>query len=493
MDRGPLSCLHLRVTMRKEVRANPCGRRSCRLRWATKLCSIDRVLEDEEMRSKTGLLFMCLALVASCGGETTTTTSDDSADISTTTAITAPVTATTTAPVQDDYGMSELVLAASDSLVAALGVDEATTAVVLALDSGYSFDQLTAAAAAGTLSTDGTISGVDPVYDTYGLIVNSSPSATDVSATGEPRAVHAILLTRALAAADSDPVPQNAFIRNLNDRANDFFSPREAERQQEERGRFVIAMLYHLSSLGYSFEQIVDGIVFGEIHWFKPTQPGADGEDVQPCIGLSRIGSDDSLVAITPASHPAKGLTKACQALSSEFDKGDDADLLVSYEKPPENWFSATVTTTTTTTEPEVVEPFPWTFSGPVTSDNTIGAPNPLEFSYTYEATITLFEDGTLEYSILLPAGRQGLTVDCTNGTSYLSTDYPEDGGSWQGEHEDGEFKVRFTDTMVREGTYTHEELHYEVLFESDFAVCDGTVGVTSMRVEEAYLPRTAP
>lgn len=444
------------------------------------------------MRRKTGVLFICLLLVTSCGGGTTTTTSNDSADAPTTTATSAPVTASTADPVQDDYGMSELVLAVSDSLVTALGVEEATAAVVLALDSGYSFEQLTAAATAGTLSTDGTISGVDPAHDTYGLIANEGPPAADVSATAEHQVVPAILLTRAIAAADSDLVPQNDFIRDLNDRANDFFAPREAERRQEERGRFVIAMLYHLSSLGYSFEQIVDGIVFGEIHWLRPTQPGTDGQDVQPCIALSRIGSNDSLVAIAPALRPAKGLSEGCQALSDEFDKGSDADLVVSLEKPPENWFSATVATTTTTTQPEPL-PFPWTFSGPVTSKNTIGAPTPFEYSYTYEATVTLLEDGTLEYTILLPAGREGLTVDCTSGTSYVSTDFPEGGGSWQGDHENGKFKVNFTDTLVQEGTYTMEALSFEVRRESDFAACDGTVGVTSMRVEEANLPRTAP
>ena len=154
---------------------------------------------------------------------------------------------------------------------------------------------------------------------------------------------------------------------------------------------------------------------------------------------------------------------------------------------------TTTTTTTTTTTAPPEVVPFPWTFSGPVTSYNTIGIPTPFEYSYTYQATITLLENGTLEYSMLLPAGREGLTVDCTAGTSYMSTDFSESEGNWGGDHAAGEFTVRITDQRTLEGNYTQEELRYEVSLESAFSACDGTVEVTSTRTEEAALPRTAP
>lgn len=60
------------------------------------------------MRSTTGLLFVCLALVAACGGETTATTSDSSTSLPTTTVPTVTDAASTTiAPEPDDRWVTE--------------------------------------------------------------------------------------------------------------------------------------------------------------------------------------------------------------------------------------------------------------------------------------------------------------------------------------------------------------------------------------------------
>ena len=449
------------------------------------------------MRRTIGLLVISLTLIASCGSETTVTSGDNA------NATTVGAAPTTAAPLLQTYGMSELVLAASDSLVAHLGVDEAGIAVLLALDHGYSFNQLMNAAANDTLGADGTISGIDPDYGAYDLLAAGGTTAS--AAAGRIQlAVPATWTRNTLAAEDRSSASPEEFMENLNARASAFFSP-------NEKGRNVIALLYHLSSLGYSFEQITNGILFGEVHLLKPGRAEQDDENIEPCFGLierARFPGDErvSTFAVTPTLKRAKGLSKACEAVLDECDKGEDADLVVGVGYPPDGWgvafvttttTSTTTTTTTTTTAPEVaLPPFPWTFTATEEVYTTLATVNEIRYGNVWEISITLREDGTLEYIHRLPANRTGYAHNCPGGDLYLDTFSAPVEVTRQGTHGDGRLSIPITyadnRTTVQEGSYTKDAIRLDNLSAPYELGCEDLI-ISMMNEYPFDIPRTAP
>jgi hypothetical protein len=452
------------------------------------------------MRCRPGSLIICLALFTACGGETTVTTSNGSTSLPTTTATTAPPATSTTAPEPDGFGTSEAIIAASDALTSSLGAEEAAVAVVLALDHGYSFRQLMDAAGQGRLGTDGTIPGVDPEYGAYGLLTDGSTTAANASATVAPQAVPAVRLIAALPPHNLLMLTAKELIKVAADALDRMFSsPLEAEGDEEPTrlGLTTIGLLLQLSSMGYSFEQIVDGILFGELTLLKP----APEEFNSMCLSLTEFESEGSLVAITPASPPASEASGPCKVLVEEFGKGEDANILA---RTPDSdgWFSVGVTTapatsiTTTTTEPEN-DPFPWTFTGTGTVNVTVTTTNQLQYSTVWEFTITLYEDGSLDYIHLLPRDREGYAISCPSGDVYADTFTEPVEVTRQGTHENGRLSIPITYAddrhVVQGGTYTQDAVHLDSISSDYEAGCEPGAMLYHMTEFPFDIPRSRP
>jgi hypothetical protein len=371
------------------------------------------------MRRRSGLLFICLALVAACGGGNAIVTTSEgagglpSSTVTTTSAQSSTTTTqgqstTTTEADEGNFLANDAVLAASDALAAQLGDEEASIAVVLALNHGYSYGQLMDAAVAGTLQADGTITGVDPEYDAYGLIAGNA----NALATGAVRAVPAVWVTPVAAAGYRVPSDADILVKEAgNDLEVILESPlfTEWEREREERARRerertasaagVMIMMLHLSSLGYSFEQIVTGIVLGE---FTMLRSGRWEES--HCFGLSEKTSDGSLRAITPALPPSEDLSGGCTDLTEQFGAGEDG-AIQARTRSSGGWFDVTATGTSTTTMPDAVTELraEGVFDMPVTDDVTIIANSVALVIVDTEVTFDAF-DWTWSYRHSAPA-----------------------------------------------------------------------------------------
>ena len=253
-------------------------------------------------------------------------------------------------------------------------------------------------------------------------------------------------------------------------------------------GRFVLHFLFHLASLGYSGEQIIDGILFGEITALQAPPPAT-----LHCWGLTEFASDGSLLAITPALPPAENSSDQCKAVAREFEKGTNADL-EAWTPDSKNWFKVG-TTTKTVTVPED-DPLPWTFAGTGTVAVTVATVNELTYSNVWEFSITLFDDGTLEYTHRLPAGRAGYGHNCPGGDLYQDTFARAAEVTRQGTHADGTLSIPITYAddrkAVQEGTYTQEAIRLDDLSAPYDLGCEDLV--ISMVTEFPFdIPRTEP
>jgi len=181
-------------------------------------------------------------------------------------------------------------LSAIDSAIGELGPEGAFRAVLFALDDGYDANQITDGMANGSLGSDGSIAGVAPSGAPFGLIDRSGSSAYGDDVV--------ILAAGAdLVMAQGQVSAQEVKTNFLPDLASLFGIDAEDERKRSElsreAGKAIIGTLMVLAGAGYSFDQLVEHLVFG-----------SDAIVVKPSGGgiCPTIDGTDALVA--PARTP---------------------------------------------------------------------------------------------------------------------------------------------------------------------------------------------
>lgn len=142
--------------------------------------------------------------------------------------------------------------ASAKGLVDRWGDEGAFFVVLAALDRGYLVGQITEALDAGTLHADGTVSGVDPAGEASNLL--TTVAAGWRSGVSAP-----------------DDAPQDAFVAFVDQSASDLFAAGRRQIAAQQVEELMVGILLHLAARGYSLEQIVNGIVLGQITIEAPT------------------------------------------------------------------------------------------------------------------------------------------------------------------------------------------------------------------------------
>lgn len=175
-----------------------------------------------------------------------------------------------------------------EALAGDVGEDLVFEAVALALDRGYSVGQLSEAAGAGTVAVDGVIVGADPDGDPFGFLV-----ASEMEAQSFGRAADLPVTPGDLADAVSPVHPDFDWRVDLDDDAVD---------------NVVLAgVLMTLVEMGYSFDQVVEGVVFGElsVRYATDRKSYSTGSELVALGCLSLADGTGSVVV--PERSPARG------------------------------------------------------------------------------------------------------------------------------------------------------------------------------------------
>ena len=159
----------------------------------------------------------------------------------------------------------------ADNVVATVGEDQAIIALILALERGYSLEQLEAGAANGELNADGIIVGSDPDGPPLGIFEIPAASVLLQARTTNP-----------LVTAGNDLIPASAGV----DLFQNLVKPAFEEQQEPDDGAphvqrvlEILASLIELRNSGYTVEQIVtEAVLVGSIS----VVPGEDTN----CAGL---------------------------------------------------------------------------------------------------------------------------------------------------------------------------------------------------------------
>lgn len=187
----------------------------------------------------------------------------------------------------------------AEAIAAKLGAEAGFAAVVLALDAGYSLQQIVDAGLEGTLQASGVIEGVSPESPPFGLIearVENS-GALVVTGTGVSGAALAIAgdIADRLAQADEPGISIDDFRERLT-------VSTESVLEREERLKtplFFISIVLELAAVGYSIPQIVEAVVSGGSPW-PGEAPELFSSAGTPCWALR---SSDGTV-VKPESEP---------------------------------------------------------------------------------------------------------------------------------------------------------------------------------------------
>lgn len=225
----------------------------------------ERVGEEVLMPRGVRKLARCTAVfglvigVAACGGDSEVGSP----------ATTDATTATNAAlPVPDETVIDAEVMATVGVIVDRLGPDPAFAAVVIALDAGYAADQI--AQHASVLTPQGTIPDVAPTATPTGVFATANGQGLRRSAEKTPAQALANLQAKAY---DRDTVDT------------------------------LIGTVLSLSGTGYSAEQIIEGLVFGEQRFALAAVDG-----IERCILLAeRDGT-----VIIPAGPPTLADGRRC-------------------------------------------------------------------------------------------------------------------------------------------------------------------------------------
>ena len=257
-------------------------------------------------------------------------------------------TGTTAAASEAESLVGPGALAVAEAIVADLGPDPAILAVGYALDRGYTAGQIADGGLSGGLQADGTIDGVQPALPVWGIFADlpevggSGGGGARVAApilgfTDEPNPydvpIRADQYLAALgiefeAVMSGRPTPSAPSAGGSSTTTTEPRAP-----DDRARATIMIGLIVRLSDLGYSAEQIIIGIVLGEVRMrVLPTEFGLDG------CWLLEDASDGSLV------RPALPVL----ADPSFIDTGECREAIDRLAPPDTDSITTTSTTSTT-------------------------------------------------------------------------------------------------------------------------------------------------
>lgn len=257
-------------------------------------------------------------------------------------------TGTTAAAPEAESLVGPGALAVGEAIVAHLGPEPGMLAVGYALDRGHTAGQIAVAGLTRELQADGTITGIDPGLPVWGIFAD----LPEVGGSGGGGARVAVPI---LGYADEPnpyevPIRADQYLEALGVEFEAVMSGRPTPSapsaggsstttteppaaDDRARATIMIGLIVRLSDLGYSAEQIIIGIVLGEVGMrVLPTEFGLDG------CWLLEDASDGSLVrpALPVLADPSFIDTHECR---------EAIDRLA----PPDANGSTTTTSTTTT------------------------------------------------------------------------------------------------------------------------------------------------
>ncbi len=168
---------------------------------------------------------------------------------------------------QEASSSSPTPIAVADAIIARHGPVAGFAATLYALDAGYSTDQLTTAALNGMLDADGSITGVEPIGPDHGLIaapvesIRRSGETPPSTAEDVYRQIDHKLTTLATIRLLGAPLGV------ADDISYEDVFPSEPELSEaaKDAAAAQIGVLVSLIDVGYTFDQVVNGFVFGEI------------------------------------------------------------------------------------------------------------------------------------------------------------------------------------------------------------------------------------
>jgi hypothetical protein len=193
-------------------------------------------------------------------------------------------------------GIDPEVMAVAATIVDHVGPEDAFEAVVLALDAGYGVDQI--AAASSTLEADGTIPGVLPENPAEGVFAASAVGSTGFGV---------VLAVSPGVAADPEITALEDKIDNSVS-ALGLLEPMSEEEEEEAEAR--VGLILALAGMGYSMEQIVEGLVFGEQRYgmfsaLGTVEAALEVDSDEPLFKCPVLAEMDGTL-VTPAMEPAR-------------------------------------------------------------------------------------------------------------------------------------------------------------------------------------------
>ncbi len=191
--------------------------------------------------------------------------------------------------VLDNPELGELV----DAVAAEVGDEAVFDAVALAVDRGYAVIQLADAVGTGAISADGTIAGVEPTGEPYGLLVPDTAAVQSLRAP-PPSATTTTELAGAVEAAFEE------FDLSMDNKV-------------------LTGVLVTLVEMGYSLDQIVEGLVLGEltVRYSTEYESYTNGRDLVVVKCLALVDSAGEVVA------PERALVRRDVAVRRSFDCGE--------------------------------------------------------------------------------------------------------------------------------------------------------------------------
>jgi len=211
-------------------------------------------------------------------------TSDDAADVTSETTVAEDEV---TVGALDNAELVQLV----DAVAGDVGDAAVFEAVAVAVDRGYAVVQLADAAGTGAISADGTIDGVAPTGEPYGLLVAAGGSVQSLR-TPPP------------------PVTTTEFAGAVEAAFEEF--------DLSTDNRLLAAVVMTLVEMGYSLDQIVEGLVLGEltVRYSTDYKSYTNGRDLVIVKCLALVDAAGEVVA------PERELAKRDVAVRRSFECG---------------------------------------------------------------------------------------------------------------------------------------------------------------------------
>lgn len=238
------------------------------------------------------------------------------------------------------------------TIVTTLGGRTAVEATFLAIDFGYDVDQI--ASSPENLRADGTMDGVIPRGSGYGLISDAGQALSILPTASVARAWFAPpstehSLDEAWQAAEVK-FGSLAVVRGLGVPLGLESDPLAASSNTTDGAKAMLGVILGLMDVGYSFDQALNGYLFGE--WevavgVDPTDETFTGMEIdgKPLALSCLVLVDDAGYLIEPELEGSRGF-----ALSPTCRAAMDAGTMVVYTGNTDPTPATTTTTTTTTT-----------------------------------------------------------------------------------------------------------------------------------------------